>query len=102
MCRSQKKQLVTLLQILFRALKSAKLLTGNCQVIQGAKVPIIKCEIRVRPGGPVLAADISLATANGAAAVYYVARQLTAIPPLRPLVLVVKALLKVSTLTLLS
>lgn len=41
-----------------------------------------------------MAADISLGVANGAAAVHWVRRQILAVPPLRPLTLVVKALLR--------
>lgn len=41
-----------------------------------------------------LAADISLGTANGARAVFYVCSQLQALPALRPLVLAVKAFLR--------
>ena len=46
--------------------------------------------------GSGLAADISLGAVNGAAAVQYVCQMVAAAPPLRVLVLVVKALLKVS------
>lgn len=46
--------------------------------------------------GSGLAADISLGAANGAAAVQYVCQMVAAAPPLRVLVLVIKALLKVS------
>ena len=46
--------------------------------------------------GSGLAADISLGAVNGAAAVQYVCQMVTAAPPLRVLVLVIKALLKVS------
>lgn len=41
-----------------------------------------------------MAADISLGTANGARAVFYVCSQLQALPALRPLVLAVKAFLR--------
>ena len=46
--------------------------------------------------GSGLAADISLGAVNGAAAVRYVCQMVAAAPPLRVLVLVIKALLKVS------
>lgn len=42
--------------------------------------------------------DISIGAVNGAAAVHYVSRQLAALPPLRPLTLVAKALLKEASL----
>lgn len=49
------------------------------------------------PAGSGLAADISLGAVNGAAAVQYVCQMVSAAPPLRVLVLVIKALLKVSS-----
>ena len=45
--------------------------------------------------GPGLAADISLGAVNGAAAVQFVCQMVAAAPPLRVLVLAIKALLKV-------
>ena len=48
--------------------------------------------------GPGLAADISLGAVNGAAAVQNVCQMVATAPPLRVLVLAVKALLKVNAL----
>lgn len=49
--------------------------------------------------GAGLAADISLGAVNGAAAVKFVRQMAAAAPPLRVLVLTIKALLKVASLT---
>ena len=46
--------------------------------------------------GPGLAADISLGAVNGAAAVQNVCQMVATAPPLRVLVLAIKALLKVT------
>jgi DNA polymerase sigma len=46
------------------------------------------------PAGDGLAADISMGAENGAQAVDFVRRQVLAVPPLRPLCLVIKAFLR--------
>ncbi|KAK9832493.1 hypothetical protein WJX81_001948 [Elliptochloris bilobata] len=67
-------------------------LRGKPLVIS-ARVPIIKCRL-AGSAGRTVAVDISLGVANGAAAVGFMSRAVAAVPGLRPLVLVVKALLK--------
>lgn len=52
-------------------------------------LPLPRCH-----AGKVVAVDISVGAVNGACAVQYVWRQQQLLPPLRPLTLVVKALLK--------
>ncbi|GAB4814301.1 hypothetical protein N2152v2_001347 [Parachlorella kessleri] len=88
--QAQRKQLGELLEDLLDGLLGAGLIRGRAQIIE-ARVPIIKCCLAVGPG---LMADISLGATNGAAAVDFVRRQVVAVPPLRPLCLVVKAFLR--------
>ena len=62
-----------------------------------AKVPIIKSELLMPhwgPGSKPLQVDISLGATNGAAAVHFIQDHVDGLPPLRPLVLAVKAFLK--------
>lgn len=87
-------------------------IVGEAQIIE-ARIPIIKCMItgswglqqQQNGGGTgtgtgtssnqiLLAADISLGATNGAQAVSMIRRQVLAVPPLRPLTLVVKAILR--------
>ncbi|KFM25080.1 Poly(A) RNA polymerase protein 2 [Auxenochlorella protothecoides] len=86
----ERQQKVQLLEDLLDALLATKLLQGRVELID-ARVPIIKCCMAAAGG---LHVDISLGTANGAAAARYVRAQVLAIPPLRPLCLVIKALLR--------
>ena len=86
--RDQRRTLTERLRTLLKALRKAGLVEGKPLVIK-ARVPIIKCKLRLG-----VQVDVSLGAANGAAAVEYVQRQVVALPPLRPLVLVVKAVLK--------
>ena len=69
-------------------------LVGGSAMVISARVPIIKCVLRME-GGERMRADISMGVLNGATAVDFVARQVAAMGPVRPLVLVLKALLKV-------
>ena len=59
------------------------------------RVPIIKCHIRSPSGAGSLKTDISLNVGNGVKAVEGIKAHLLAMPPLRPLVLAAKALVKV-------
>ncbi|KFM25079.1 Poly(A) RNA polymerase protein 2 [Auxenochlorella protothecoides] len=86
----ERQQKVELLQKLLDALHATKLLQGRAELID-ARVPIIKCCMAAAGG---LHVDISLGTANGAAAARYIRAQVLAMPPLRPLCLVIKALLR--------
>ena len=76
-------------------LKKAGVLVGGASVVATAKVPIIKATLR--PGWRSLkriSADISLGVENGVRTVAFVQAQLQALPPLRPLLLVLKASLQ--------
>lgn len=89
----QRKTLVGLLR---RLLNSLHRHSGNLEKAEviGARVPILKCMMRF-PGAPeALPVDISLGVVNGASLVVFLRRQVIALPPLRPLVLAVKALLR--------
>ncbi|KAL3151268.1 hypothetical protein ABBQ38_013107 [Trebouxia sp. C0009 RCD-2024] len=88
--RNQRSCLGDLLEDLLDALTTACMLKGKARIID-AKVPIIKCTLDYGAG---LAADISLGAVNGAAAVKFVRQMAAAAPPLRVLVLTIKALLK--------
>lgn len=91
--RHERGMVREVLEDLLDALIQGNCVQGRAQIID-AKVPIIKCQlVNSEFGGP-LEADISLGVANGAEAVHFVARQIKAMPPLRPLVLVIKAFLK--------
>ncbi|KXZ49555.1 hypothetical protein GPECTOR_20g409 [Gonium pectorale] len=105
--RQQRERASQLLETLARRLRSEGLLSKYSLV--RAKVPIVKTQLqppdqgdgrpadrggRAGGGGWRLAADISIGAANGVAAVALVQRAIAALPPLRPLCLVVKALLK--------
>jgi DNA polymerase sigma len=57
-------------------------------------VPIIKCHIKSPGSARSLKADISLNVGNGVKAVEGIQAYLRAMPPLRPLVLAAKALVK--------
>ena len=91
--------------------KLAKALTQKghirgLEILSNAKVPIIKTSLvgLGSPGGgsslayPPLAADISIGVANGAAAVAMVRRAVIDLPPLRPLCLALKSLLRENSL----
>ncbi|KAL3160428.1 hypothetical protein ABBQ32_010750 [Trebouxia sp. C0010 RCD-2024] len=88
--RNQRSCLGDLLEDLLDALTTAGMLKGKARIID-AKVPIIKCTLDYGSG---LAADISLGAVNGAAAVKLVRQMAAAAPPLRVLVLTIKAMLK--------
>lgn len=64
-------------------------------LIRSARVPVIRVsESRIPGSDRTIKVDISMGVSNGARAVSFVQRQVQAMPPLRPLVLVLKALLK--------
>eukprot|EP00798_Chlamydomonas_sp_ICE-L_P023080 gene23080-30272_t len=81
------------LRALAKQLKSAGVV-NTFHLIPGAKVPLVKITV----GSPSLQVDISVGVANGASAVGLIQRAATLMPPLRPLCLVLKALLKESDL----
>jgi DNA polymerase sigma len=60
-------------------------------------VPIIKCHIKVPSSTLSLKIDISLGVDNGVKAVEAILGYMRAMPPLRPLVLVAKSLVKVDS-----
>eukprot|EP00873_Tetraselmis_striata_P016039 jgi/Tetstr1/436303/TSEL_025143.t2 len=90
--KSQQHRIGSLLQQLLTELKKS-LEVRHAKVIK-AKVPIIKCEIRVGKAGEYAAVDISMGAANGTEAAEFIAQEIVMVPPLRPLVLVVKAFLR--------
>ncbi len=100
--RPERERLRGLLTALLGRLAGRGVLAGAPLLIGNARVPIIKCRLAGARGGGgggggggrSVAVDISLGVANGAAAVAWVAGAAAAVPALRPLVLVVKALLK--------
>lgn len=81
-----------LLEDLRDALRAAGALRGRAEIID-ARVPIVKCSL-AGAGARGLRADISLGAVNGAAAAAFLRAQVRAVPPLRPLALVLKALLR--------
>jgi hypothetical protein len=93
LCLLQRKAVSEQLEDLLDALLATGAVLGRAQIIE-ARVPIIKCCLGVGPGGRGLDVDVCLGAANGAAAVGFVRAQVLAVPPLRPLALVVKALLR--------
>jgi hypothetical protein len=104
--RAERERLRGLLTALLGRLAGRGVLAGAPLLIGNARVPIIKCRLAGAGAGAgagggggggrsrSVAVDISLGVANGAAAVAWVAGAAAAVPALRPLVLVVKALLK--------
>jgi non-canonical poly(A) RNA polymerase PAPD5/7 len=69
--------------------------TSASVLIRSARVPVIRVTSSRIPGSDrEVKVDISMGVSNGARAVAFVQRQVQAMPPLRPLVLVLKALLK--------
>ena len=86
-----KSNAVDHLKKLANLLRKHRLVKG-LKVIQ-ARVPIIKA-VFPTPDGTSIPADISIGVANGAAAVSMVRHAVMLLPPLRPLVLVLKALLR--------
>jgi hypothetical protein len=89
----QRRVLAGHLEDLLDALTKSHVILGKAQII-GARIPIIKCTIRAPGCHAPLPIDISIGTANGAEAVDFIRRQVIDVPPLRPLTLVVKALLR--------
>ena len=90
---AQRRVLNGHLEDLLDALRRAGNSLSNVQIID-AKVPIIKCLLQVSPASPALPTDISFGASNGASAVAFLRKQIIAVPPLRPLTLAVKALLR--------
>jgi len=89
----QRRVLGEHLEDLLDALRCNGTLLSSVEIID-AKIPIIKCLIQTSHAEPALPADISFGAINGAAAVTFLRRQILAVPPLRPLSLVVKAFLR--------
>lgn len=85
-----KLQVTARLKKLLKRLRTANVITAGL-VIGRARIPIIKAS--TKQGNYSL--DISMGTTNGAAAVCLLRHQVQAVPPLRPLALVIRALLKV-------
>ena len=90
-CSEAKLQVTARLKKLLKRLRTANVITAGL-VIGRARIPIIKAS--TKQGNYSL--DISMGTTNGAAAVCLLRHQVQAVPPLRPLALVIRALLKVS------
>ncbi|GAX75766.1 hypothetical protein CEUSTIGMA_g3209.t1 [Chlamydomonas eustigma] len=93
-----KSRVVRCLRKLSKALKKAGMIR-NMELIAKAKVPIIKVMlVGISKGMPPIPVDISMGVANGATAVSMVRRAVLDLPPLLPLCLVIKALLRESRL----
>ncbi|KAG1663570.1 hypothetical protein FOA52_013190 [Chlamydomonas sp. UWO 241] len=90
--RAAKDECVDCLRKLVKQLRKSGA-THGIELISKARVPIIKCQL-VAKGAQPMPADISIGVANGAAAVSLVRRAVLALPPLRPLCLVLKAILR--------
>lgn len=67
----------------------------SAELVRSARVPVIRVARSRIPGSDrEVKVDITMGVSSGARAVAFVQRQVQAMPPLRPLVLVLKALLK--------
>ena len=66
-----------------------------CQILYFSDTDNIFKDLLLLSGGAFLSTDISLGTANGIAAVHYISWQVSRLPAIRPLTLVIKALLRV-------
>lgn len=80
--------------MLAEALRLTGYSVGIPEVVS-AKVSIVRANVRLVPGSPSLALDISLGEAGGVSAMPYVLAQIDCMPPLRSLVLLLKAFFKV-------
>ena len=89
--RADRSELVAVLRKIEKILCRERLVQ-RAQGIYTAKVPIIKMHTGA------YAVDLSVGAANGLAAVEWIREQVRAFPPLRPLVLVLKRLLKTHAL----
>ena len=89
--RADRSELVSVLRKIEKILRRERLVQ-SAQGIYTAKVPIIKMHTGA------YAVDLSVGAANGLAAVEWIREQVRAFPPLRPLVLVLKRLLKTHAL----
>lgn len=92
--RDKKKVTVARLELLAAALRKTGLVV-EMEVKSGAKVPIIDVALQCQPGGLIMSMDISLGNTGGARAVPFIQAQLASMEPLRALVLLLKALMKV-------
>ena len=89
--RADRPELVSTLRKIEKILRQERLVQ-RAQGIYTAKVPIIKMHTGA------YAVDLTVGAANGLAAVEWIRQQVRAFPPMRPLVLVLKRLLKLHAL----
>lgn len=91
----ERKRVAAALRRVRTELQRRRVTDGRCDLIATAKVPILSTKLRP-PGHGMhsIAADVSLGVPNGLRTVALVQRQLQALPPLRPLMLVLKAALR--------
>ena len=89
--RADRPELVSTLRKIEKILRQERLVQ-RAQGIYTAKVPIIKMHTGA------YAVDLTVGAANGLAAVEWICQQVRAFPPMRPLVLVLKRLLKLHAL----
>ncbi|CAD7704632.1 unnamed protein product, partial [Ostreobium quekettii] len=88
----EKNAVVQKLGMLLENLKRRGLVAGRGRVLASAKVPIVK--VLMRLGSKALSVDISMGVKNGAAAVELIQSYVMGMPTVRPLVVVLKAILK--------
>jgi len=89
----QKGKVKSLLLNLVSQLLKADLVKGDAEIIN-ARIPIVKFNARTSRPNHFIAIDISIGTKNGITAVDFLRRNIEQIPPLRPISLFVKALLR--------
>ncbi|KAK9808296.1 hypothetical protein WJX73_008912 [Symbiochloris irregularis] len=87
-----KQEVINNLRRLLKHLRKAQLIRGQA-CVTSARVPIVKCLSRYG-----FSVDISMGTANNAAAVCLIRNQMSLAPPLRPLMLILRAILKMHNL----
>ena len=89
----EKGKVKSLLLNLVSQLLKADIVKGDAEIIN-ARIPIVKFNARTRHPNHFIPIDISIGTKNGITAVDFLRRNIEQIPPLRPIALFVKALLR--------
>jgi non-canonical poly(A) RNA polymerase PAPD5/7 len=89
----EKGKVKSLLLNLVSQLLKADLVKGDAEIIN-ARIPIVKFNARTQRPNHFIPIDISIGTKNGITAVDFLRRNIKEIPPLRPIALFVKALLR--------
>lgn len=89
---AEKNAVVVKLQRLLEVLRRKGLVEGKGRLLAHARVPIVKVLLRL--GTKSMSVDISMGVQNGAAAVELIQHHVMGRAPVRPLVIVLKAILK--------